>query len=331
MLNAAVVGLGWWGRQIVTCLEHSNRVRITRGVDIDQDGPAKFAAEHGLTFTSHFEDVLKDPVIDAVFIVTPHSLHEPMVLAAADAGKQIFCEKPMALSGDGARRMLDACDKKGIVLGIGHERRFEGAWEEMARMLRDGELGTLLNLDFNTSYNNMALKPPSGWRQDPKEAPAGVMTALGVHVTDLMLSLAGPVTEVFARQSSRSDDYPNQDVLSVQFMFANGVIGSLTALATTPFYQRLTVFGDRGWVEAREVSNVDIPDPATLTWRGMDMEIHSRTYAMKETVEDNIHHWADAVAGKVDFRFTREQRLQNVLILEAIVKSSETGQPVSIA
>lgn len=331
MLNAAVIGLGWWGTTIVKSLEGSDKINVVRGVDINQDAPAAFCAERGLPFSSSFEDALNDPDVDAVIIATPHSLHEPMVLAAAAAGKNIFCEKPMALSGGGARKMMAACEENGLVMGIGHERRFEGAWEELKRMADAGELGEILHLELNSSYNNMAIKPPSGWRQDPVEAPAGAMTALGVHVTDLMLSIAGSVTEVYAHLNSRSDKFPNEDVLTVQFLFESGVTASLVNLAATPFYQRMSIFGDEAWAEAREISNVDIPDEALLTWRGMDMVIHTRTYPWdNSTVERNLHHWADAVAGTAEYRFTPGQRVQNAQILEAITESAASGKPVAI-
>ena len=84
------------------------------------------------------------------------------------------------------------------------------------------------------------------------------------------------------------------------------------------------IFGDRGWVETREVSNVDIPDPAILTRCGMDEEIHSRTYKHRDVVRANLDAWADAVEGRSEYRFTREEKLHNVQILEAIVTSADT-------
>ena len=113
--------------------------------------------------------------------------------------------------------------------------------------------------------------------------------------------------------------------------FENGMLGSFTSIATTPFYQRMTVFGDRAWAEIREVANVDKPDPTLLTWRDMEDEIHTRTYKRTDTVRENLHEWASAVEGAGDYRFTADQILHNVEILDAIVKSSETCSPVHLA
>jgi predicted dehydrogenase len=326
MIKAAVLGLGWWGKHIVGCLADSKRIQITHVVELDLKAAAAFAADHDFKLTDDYSSVLNDPAIDAVIITTPNLLHEEQVLAAAAAGKHAFCEKPLALKAAAAERMLAACDANSVCLGIGHERRFEDSLEEMKRMADSGELGKLLHYEVNASYNLFVGAPEDDWRQDPAQSPAGLMTALGVHQTDYMQTILGPVDEVQARLTHRSESYSKDDVLSIQFVFKSGVIGNFNSLATTPFYQRMTLFGDRGWVELRETANVDKPDPALLTWRGMDIEIHTRTYERTDTVTQNLYAWADAVEGKGDYRFTRQELLHNVEILEAIVTSAATGK-----
>jgi predicted dehydrogenase len=325
MLETAVIGLGWWGGTITRTLKQSKKIKIVAGVDSDEKHGTEFTREHNIRFYKHIDDALGDASIEAVIIATPHGLHEEMFLASVKAGKQIFCEKPFALRSKAARGMIKSAEAKGIVIGIGHERRFEGAFEEIKRVVDAGELGTLLHLEFNASYNNMVKAPAKGWRKDPEQAPAGMMTALGVHQTDFMQTLAGSVDKINAQLTQRSEDFPNEDVLTVQFLFNSGMSGSLTSLATTPFYQRMSIFGDRGWIENREISNVDIPDPASLVWRGMDEEIHTRTYKMTETVRPNLESWADAVLGKGNYRFSNQEILHNVEILETIVRSIKSG------
>ena len=87
MLNAAVVGLGWWGKQIVTCLADSEKINVVRAVDVNLEGARDFAAAHGVELGASYDDALADPAIDSVILVTPHLLHEEQVLAAAAAGK----------------------------------------------------------------------------------------------------------------------------------------------------------------------------------------------------------------------------------------------------
>ena len=255
----------------------------------------------------------------------------PELIAAAGSGRHVFCEKPLALSSAAAKRMVEACQQGGLRLGVGHERRFEGALEEARLIIREKEIGNLLHLECHWSHNLFTQSEASEWRRDPRQAPAGTLTALGVHITDYFQSVAGPVAELTATSANRSPDYPGDDVLTVQVWVRSGATGTLTNLATTPFYSRITVFGDRGWVEAREYSNVDVPEDATLEWHTTDGEAHNRTFPPTNTVKANIEQWAAAALGIGQYRFSDEQLVHNIEILEAIVESADTGGPVAIS
>ncbi|MDH5749196.1 MAG: Gfo/Idh/MocA family oxidoreductase, partial [Rhodospirillales bacterium] len=237
MLKAAVIGLGWWGKHIIRYLKSSDRISIIAAVDTNPVAVHSFAAEYGIPLTDKFEDVLDDAAVDAVILTTPHGFHEQQVIAAANAGKQVFCEKPLTLTVDAAERMLRACDDAGIILGIGHERRYEPALEEIKRRVDAGEAGTLMHIEINCSYPLFAAEAGSDWRRDPAHAPAGALTALGVHMTDYMQTLAGDATRIYAQLSDRTRDCPLDDVLAVHLTFASGATGYLCAIASTPFHQ----------------------------------------------------------------------------------------------
>ena len=164
--------------------------------------------------------MLKRPDVDAVAVVTPHLLHEEMAVAAFAAGKQVFCEKPLALTTASAERILAACAKAGGVLGIGHERRYEPAMEEMRRLFESGALGRVLHMDANVSHNNFRKMDPSNWRRDRRHAPAGAWTALGIHLGDMFVSLAGQPVRVAARTASQIFPAPSEDFVCAEIDFA---------------------------------------------------------------------------------------------------------------
>lgn len=329
-MRAAVIGLGWWGRQLVESLAESDIVEITDVVEPRVDEAEGFAARHELRLHARLDDVLEIDGIEGVLLATPHKLHEGQVIDAAAAGKHVYCEKPLALDSAAARRMIAACTDRGLALGVGHERRFEGALEAMASMASSGELGTLLHVECNWSHDLFAGTADQGWRQDPDQAPLGTLTALGVHLTDYLQSVAGRVAEVRTVATHRSPRTAMDDVLTVQLRFESDVTGVITDLASTPFYSRITIFGDAAWVEAREFSNVDVPEPALLTWRGADGELRTRTFAATSTVRANVDSWARSAVGDGAYRFTADQLLHNVEILEAIVESARSGGAVTI-
>jgi predicted dehydrogenase len=304
MIRIGIIGLGWWGKQIVTCLADSPRFRVVAGCDIDTAMAEPFAGAHAFDLVDDFTDLLKKPDLDAVAVVTPHALHEEMALAAFAAGKQVFCEKPLALTTASAERILVACAKAGGVLGIGHERRYEPAMEELRRRFESGALGRILHMDANVSHNNFRKMDPSNWRRDPKHAPAGAWTALGIHLGDMFVSLAGKPTRVAARTASQIFPPPSEDFVSAGIDFAGGARGRITCLSTPPFYGRFTLSGDQGWVEVPEGGNFDKGIPSSCVQCDVEGNRTTRSYDHANTVRLNFEAWADAIEGRTPYRFS---------------------------
>lgn len=329
-VRVAVVGLGWWGRRILAGIAASPLLEAVAGVDPDPAAARAACDPHGLATYGSLEEALAHPGLEGVVIVTPHGLHESQVLAAAQAGKHVFCEKPFALGAAAARRMVRACTERGLRLGVGHERRFEPAVRALAAKVRAGDLGTLLHIDGHWSHNTMTRPSAPGWRQDAAQAPCGSFTATGIHVTDLMQSIAGRVAEVDAREAKRSDKFPGRDVLVARLQFASGVTGQLANLAATPFYSRIGVFGDGGWAEIRDHAFGDVADPSELLTRDLALDYEARTFRPREVVRLNLEAWAGSVRGVAEYPFTPDQLVHNVEILEAIVASAQRREPVRI-
>jgi len=333
MLKTAQIGLGWWGSQVTQCLQDSDVIEIVCGVDPIQEVADKYREEFGLPVHADYQSVLDDEAVEAVILTTPHKFHEEQVLAAVAAGKQIFCEKPLSLTADSAKRMLDACNAKGIILGLGHERRFEPGWEEIKRLADSGELGTIMHVEADFSHDRFRAMTADNWRATKDEAPASIgMTGMGVHLTDMLLSIVGPVAEVQAQVGHHIIPVPSGDKVSVHLRFANGVSGAMAVVAATPFYARLVVFGSKGWAEARETQHVD-PGGTTHFYTRFegDAEQSMRSFEPVNLVKANFEEWARAATGDGEYRFTNQERLGNVAILEAIARSAETGKPERVA
>jgi predicted dehydrogenase len=331
MIRIGIIGLGWWGKQIVTCLAESPRFKVIAGCDVDHNMAAPFARSQSFDLVIDYNELLKRSDIDAIAVVTPHLLHEEMAIAGFAAGKQVFCEKPLALTAASAERILAACAKAGGVLGIGHERRYEPAMEEMRRLFESGALGRILHMDANVSHSNFRKMDPSNWRRDPKHAPAGAWTALGIHLGDMMVSLADPPTRVAARTASQIFPSPAEDFVSAEIDFAGGARGRITCLSTPPFYGRFTLIGDQGWVEVQEGGNVDKGIPSSFVHSGPDGSRVTRNYPHANTVRMNFEAWADAVEGHAPYRFSTEQLLGNIRILDAVTRSAAAdGKPITL-
>ena len=330
-MRAAVIGLGWWGKRIIISLKGSKRITITHGVDLEPEKLGNFAGEHGVTLTSDIDAVLANPKIDAVIVATPNSLHEPLVLRAIAAGKQVFCEKPLALSVESAKRMLDACAKAGVVLGIGHERRFEPALVEMKKKVDAGVIGKPLHVETNFSHAIFGAAISGAWRFDPKEAPGAGFTGRGIHLSDYFAWMFGRPKTVWAVMTGLASKPPAMDTISAHITFQNGMTGMIGVLTTTPFYGRFTVFGTEGWIEVLEPSNAESNDPQELVVCDAKAKRTVTKYPRTNSVRDNFEAWAAAAEGGPAYIFTPEQLIANMEIFDAIVRSAESGKVIEIA
>lgn len=326
-MRVAVAGLGWWGKQIISCLDKSPRFEVLYGVDpVPPAGALEFLSDYKVRHAAELDAVLADPAVEGVILATPHQMHEDQCLAVLAAGKELFCEKPLTMTAAGAQRVVDACEKAGKVLGIGHERRFEDCFELVQKLVADGTLGEPLLYEANISHDLFKSIDRSNWRLDPKHAPAGMMTATGIHQTDLCVALFGSPAEVRAQTASLTFDPPATDFVSASVTFKSGARGALTLLSCVPYYGRVTVFGEKAWVEVVTEGNVDQGKPTIVTLCTGTHEPRQVTiYHPTDTVTQNFEAWAAAVAGEKPYRFTNTQLVDNIRIFEGIVTSAAQG------
>lgn len=331
MINATVVGLGWWGKQMVGCLQKdSDKIRLANVVETNPDPVRDFAKDHGVELLTNAQDALTDPAVDALILCLPHSIHEEFILRCAEAKKHVFCEKPLCLTRESAERAVAACNSAGVTLGIGHERRFEGPMAEIKRMIDAGELGTLMHAEANFSHDKFDVLTADNWRGSTEEAPAAGMTGMGVHLTDAYLNMLGPVTEVYAMTAQRVLPLPTGDLVSVMLRFESGATGFVNAVSATPFYGKYTVFGSDAWVEARDDEHPEAGGVTHLTVCRKGGKPETVDYQPLDTVLANLEAFADAAEGRAPYPFTDAQKVANVAVLEAVTNSAKTGQPVRL-
>ncbi|TCM50742.1 putative dehydrogenase [Rhizobium sp. PP-F2F-G48] len=324
-VRAAIVGLGWWGKKMATLVNAGGaEMHFVRGIDPDPAASA-FADDLGLRVSSDLADALKDPLIEAVILATPHSLHQSQIAQAVAAGKHVFCEKPLAMTRRDAEASVALCREAGLVLGMGHERRFEPPVAEILEAAESGRLGRLLQIESNFSHDKFLTLDPSNWRLNAEQAPAGGMTATGIHLTDLSVKLMGPARDVRVICENLASGIPQGDTMSAHIRFANGGSSYVSATLATPFVSRFAVFGTLGWIEVRDKAHVESPDGWIVTegWKGKPITV--REVAPAEPVRDNLRAFARAVRGTEAYPITGEDMINNIALLEAIIRSARSG------
>ncbi len=331
MINAAVIGLGWWGRHLVESVQGSSaRIRFVRAVDIAPDSAQEFAARHWLRLSAVYADALQDPHVEAVILTTPHAWHVDQAIEAAKAGKHVFVEKPHALTGADAERVVAACRKAGVVLGVGHERRFEPALIEIKRMIAAGELGTIMHAEAHFSHDSLAGLDPGNWRLAAEHAPAAGMTAMGIHLTDTLIDMLGPVDRLYAETARQAMAAPGGDVVSVLLRFRCGATASVTAILKTPFFMRLHIFGSDAWVEARDRVRPEAEGLVDFTLCRSGGAPRTRQIPAIDAARANLEAFATAASGDAPYPISAEDMIHNVAVLEAICVSAERGEAARV-
>ncbi len=320
MIDAALVGLGWWGTNIINAVQgRSTKLRFVHGVTKELDAAHELARKHQIALSTELQAVLDDPKVQAVVLATPHSLHADQVVQVAAAGKPVFCEKPLTLKHADAMRAVEACRRAGIVIGVGQNKRFWPSMVEFRRVLASGALGQLLHIEGHYSNENSSnfFAP---WRDLPSETPGAGMTGTGIHILDAFINAAGPVASVQAQFISTRGGHDPRDTIAVLFRFANRISGFLGAVRPSPVYWRVHAFGDEGSVEALGETQV------VIRAKGGKTEV--RDFEKVDSLLAEFDAFADAVDGCGPYPITPQEMVDTIAAFQLVTDSIETGQAV---
>jgi len=318
MINTAIVGLGWWGKNLVKAArDFGAPLNFTRAVSLEPDTVRDFAAEHRLALGTSLEEVLADRAIQAVVLATPHSKHRAQVEAAARAGKHIYCEKPFALAKADAAAMLEAVKRAGVVIAVGHHFRLMPSMRVLAELKASGALGTIMHAEGNYSHDWLADYPVDGWRMAAAESRAGGMTGMGIHVLDSFRDLVGPMKRVAALSKARVLQVPAGDTTAALVEFENGATGTLATTLKTPFVWRIALYGENCWAESVSETR------AIVRHAGKEPEVIDKP--ADNHLGRNLDYFAKAAMGQGAFPISADGILQTAAALEAVFKSADAG------
>jgi predicted dehydrogenase len=325
MINVGIVGLGWWGKKLAQSIRESSLLCVVRGVDTNPDATADFADTCGFPISPYYSSVLEDPRVHAVLLATPHSLHAEQIERASAAQKHVFCEKPLALTRAGAERIVRLMTSRGLVLGIGHERRWEPAVAQMMEEARSGRLGQLLQMEANSSHDKFVTLSGDNWRLSSAEAPAGGMTATAIHLLDIATALFGEGETAYASNATLASNIANGDSSCALVRYRNGCTAYVSAILATPFISRIALFGSEGWIEIRDKAHLEAFEGSWLTHCARGGRPAITDIPVARPVLANLEAFARAVEGKIPYPITTSEMIANAAIMEAIVKSATEG------
>jgi 1,5-anhydro-D-fructose reductase (1,5-anhydro-D-mannitol-forming) len=222
----AIIGTGRVNKKMVPAMKAAKNSQVVAVLSREKDRAVAFAAEHGIERAyDSLDELLRDPQIDAIYIASPNALHASQTIKAAEAGKHVLCEKPMAPSLAECHCMIDACERYGVKLGIGFQYRQYPAKQKAREIVAAGGLGRVLFADIKVEITDRGMP---AWYSEPGMAGGGITYLAGVHRIDLLRFLLGAeVEEVSAFVGAQTPGCPYEEVVVGILRFANGAHGTL--------------------------------------------------------------------------------------------------------
>ena len=220
-----------------------------------------FAREFGAKrWYPGWRELLADDEIDAVYVATPVHLHAEQTIAAAEAGKHVLCEKPMAIDVAECDRMIAACGAHGVQLGVAYYRHFYPAVARIKTLAASGEIGGPVVAQINAFERfNPAPDDPRHWFVRKAQAGGGPMFDFGCHRIEVLLNVLGPIADVTAVLTNAAFEREVEDTAAAAFRFRSGACATLTVThAAAEAQDTLDLYGTRGSVHVRQLNAGEI-------------------------------------------------------------------------
>jgi len=243
-LRVASIGLGWWSDVLADAARRSGRLEIVSCFSRSEAKRAAFATKYGCAAAASYEDILRDKSIDGIINTTPNDAHLATTVAAARAGKHVFLDKPIANTVADGRAITEACRSAGVVLALGYQRRRESPFRWIRKQIDAGVFGRLVNAESNISRDRAGKIDLSSWRYQASGMPGGVMLQIGIHYSDVLEYLMGPIAAVSARVAQLVLPGDNPDVASLVLEHENGALSTLNAsYASAAEHYLMNIYG----------------------------------------------------------------------------------------
>ena len=286
----------------------------------------KFGAEHAYT---RYEDLLSNPDVTVVAIHTPNSLHAEQAIAAARAGKHVFCDKPMATSVADAERMVAACDKAGVKLGVNFHNRFMPSFIDARKIVQSGEIGKVNLAIIEASPGARPGGRLGSWRVDPQLAGLGTTMSIGTHIYDILRYILASEIESVTSFFDTPRNVMEQVNLST-FKFANGVMVHANVNENIPYpLNDFVIHGDKGRIVGRGLTRSRASGVLEVTTT--DGKTRRIEYPVMNAHEACVHGFSRVLLEGGEPSASGLDGLRSTQLTESMARSAWDGVHVRIA
>jgi predicted dehydrogenase len=323
--RVACIGMGWWSDVLADAINRSGKFKIVACFTRSEQKRQAFAEKYGCRAVASYGAILADPDIEAVINTTPNDVHLETTRLAAEAGKHVFLDKPIANSVSDGRKITECCRQAGVVLALGYQRRRESHFRWVKRQIDDGVFGKLVNAEANISRDRLGQFDLSSWRYTAAGMPGGVMLQIGIHYADVLYYLLGPIKAVsgqFVRLVLPGD---NPDVASLVFEHENGALSTLNAsYASASEYYLMNIYGKTA------TAYYDLHHGLSLLKQGQKQPV-SVPCTKNDTLVEELEEFAAAARGGKPPEVGGDYGTTSLAVIRAGILSAREGRRVEVA
>jgi predicted dehydrogenase len=330
VLKVAIMGLGNYGARVADAMQTCKRARLTGLISGSPDKVKIWQSKYNVPDKNcynyeNFDAIRDNPDIDAVYVITPNALHHDEVIRIAKAGKQVICEKPMAISVKEGEEMIEACKKANVKLLVGYRMHFEPHTLEIIRLRNAGEFG---KITFFQGLSGFVIGDPHQWRLNPKLSGGGSMMDIGIYAVNGSRYMVGEdpiwVNAVETKNDPVKFVQGIDETIQFQLGFPGGAVASCLSTYSMNWLDRFFLDGMNGFAELHPATSYD-PTQGFTNKGPLNFPFTThQTVQMDEMA-------AIIFDGKKPFLpVDGEEALKDLKIIEAVYKSAQSGRTVNL-
>ncbi len=324
-VRLAALGMGWWSDVLADAAGRTGEVEIVACYTRSEDKRRAYAEKYGCRAAPSYDEILRDDTIQGILNTTPNDAHLETTAAAAGAGKHVFLDKPIANTIADGRAITRACNEAGVVLSVGYQRRRERHFRWIRDEIVAGRFGKIVQAEANISRDRLGKIDLNSWRYQSAGMPGGVMLQIGIHYTDVLEMLLGPVETVSGMLAQLVLPGDNPDVANLVMRHRSGAVSNLTAsYASASEYYLMNVYGK----EASAYYNHF--DGLRHLRRGEDRQapVHCEK---NDTIVEELEEFAACIRGEAAPEVGGQRATESLAVIRAGVKSAREGRAVDVA
>lgn len=341
-VRVGMCGLGSFSVVVANTIQRSDKIELVTCFDVAPERRQATAERYGCAQEKSYADLVKRDDLDGVMIVSPNVVHCEQTELAAQHGKHVYVEKPIANTLADGRRMIEACEAAGITLMIGHVHRRHAANRKVKELVDSGAIGKPIMVEANlSSAQGWDLVPGEfRWRGDDEGCPAGSLMTIGIHQADTLNYIFGPIRTVSSFFKQLYIPAPVEDVTTTIFEFESGILGYIGSNFASPRTNWMYVYGTEANL-LRTVARVDRrfdaerkqgPDESTKLELFTKGSTEGAPVALKigDPLLEEIEEFADCVLTGRRPETDGHASLKALALIRAAIESARTRKPVDV-